>query len=39
MATIRIWDTLMLLGGVDEEENELREVISYNIHSGTISSC
>ena len=39
MATVRRWDTVMLLGGVDEEENELREVISYDIESGTVLSC
>ena len=39
MATVRRWDTVMLLGGVDEEENELREVISYDIESGTVTTC
>ena len=38
MATVRKWDTVMLLGGVDKEENELREVISYDIESGTVTS-
>ena len=39
MATVRRWDTVMLLGGVDEKENELREVISYDIESGTVTTC
>ena len=38
MATVRRWDTVMLLGGVDEDENELRKVISYDIESGTVLS-
>ena len=28
----------MLLGGVDEDENELRKVISYDIEFGTVLS-
>ena len=39
MATVRRWDTVMLLGGVDQDENELREVISYDIESGTVTTC
>ena len=38
MATVRRWDTVMLLGGVDEDENELQKVISYDIESGTVLS-
>ena len=39
MGTSRRWNTVMLLGGVDEEENELRKAIYYDIESGTVSSC
>ena len=39
MATIRTGNTVMLLGGSDEEDDEMRDVISYDIESGKISYC
>ena len=39
MATTRTGNTVMLLGGSDEEDDEMREFISYDIESGKISYC
>ena len=39
MATTRTGNTVMLLGGSDEEDDEMRDVISYDIESGKISYC
>ena len=39
MATIQRWNTVLLLGGVDSQDEKLHEVISYDVQSGTILRC